>query len=125
MAKRKKQTTGRRRTSTARAKARKATTAGRKQATKQTVAKAKSGKRSRKAKPKRVGAKKVARKAAKRIEPSGMAEVETVIVDVIEEVAPGVIAVTEVEATEVRQPTSDSDEVQQGQGTMPLKSDDL
>ncbi len=125
MAKRKKQTTGRGRKSTARTKARKASTARRKKATKRTVAKAKPSKRLAKAKPKSVVAKKVARKKAKRIEPVGTAKVETVIVDVIEEVAPGVIAVTEIETTEVRQPSSIRGELQERPGITAPKSEDL
>ena len=125
MAKRKKQTRGRVKKSKTRANARKVSAARRKKTTKRTVSKARSSKRLTKAKPKRKGSKKVARKAAKRIVPVAMPEVETVIVDVIEEVAPGVMAVTEIEATEVRQPSSGSDERQGPQGTTAPKSEDL
>jgi len=51
-----------------------------------------------KAKPKRAPVKKAARKVKQPVAPV----VETVVVDVIEQPAPGVITVTEVEETEVR-----------------------
>jgi len=51
------------------------------------------------AKPKRAPVKKTARKVKQLIAPV----VETVVVDVIEQPAPGVITVTEVEETKVRQ----------------------
>ena len=51
------------------------------------------------AKPKRAPVKKIARKVKQPVAP----EVETVAVEVIEQPAPGVITVTEVEETEVRQ----------------------
>jgi hypothetical protein len=89
MAKRKKQSSRvqKRRGATARPKARKLSKAARgKTATKRTIARAKS---------KRAPAKKAARSVAP--------AVESVAVEVIEQPAPGVIAVTEVEETEVRQ----------------------
>jgi hypothetical protein len=89
MAKRKKQSSRaqKRRGATARPKARKLSKAARgKTATKRTIARAKS---------KRAPAKKAARSVAP--------AVETVAVEVIEQPPPGVIAVTEVEETEVRQ----------------------
>ena len=51
------------------------------------------------AKPKRAPVKKIARKVKQPVAPA----VETVAVEVIEQPAPGVITVTEVEETEVRQ----------------------
>jgi hypothetical protein len=89
MAKRKKQSAKVQKKMGARArpKAKKSSKAARgKAATKRTVARAKS---------KRASAKKAARSAAP--------AVETLAVDVIEQPAPGVIAATEVEETEVRQ----------------------
>jgi hypothetical protein len=53
------------------------------------------------AKPKRAGAKKAARKKEQRMKPPTPA-VETVVVDVVEEPAPGVITVTEFEETVTR-----------------------
>jgi hypothetical protein len=89
MAKRKKQSSKvqKRKGAKARPKAKKLSKAGRgKVAAKRAVAKAKS---------KRASAKKAARPVA--------SAVETVAVEVIEQPAPGVITVTEVEETEVRQ----------------------
>ena len=47
----------------------------------------------------RAGTKKVLRKKVQPMKPSSTPEVETIIVDVVEEPAPGVITVTEVEET--------------------------
>ena len=52
------------------------------------------------AKPKRAGAKKAARKKEQRMTPLSPVA-ETVVVDVIEEPAPGVITVTEFEETQI------------------------
>ncbi len=125
MARRKKQTRKHVKKSKAPGHARKASTARRKKVTKRTASKTRSSERLTKAKPKRRGAKKAASKAAKRIESTAASEVETVTVDVIEEVAPGVMAVTEIEATEVRQPNSGTDELQESQGTSAPRSEDL
>jgi hypothetical protein len=93
MAKRKKgskvQKRGKLRTAS-RGKARKGTKAALAKATKRTVAKAK---------PKPAPAKKAVQKVKQPVAPA----VETVAVEVIEQPAPGVITVTEVEGTEVRQ----------------------
>jgi hypothetical protein len=92
MAKRKKaskvqkRTKLRRESSAKRGKARKVTKAAKGKATKRTVAGAK---------PKPAPAKKAARK----VKPSAAPVVETVAVEVIEQPAPGVITVTEVEET--------------------------
>ena len=72
-------------------KARKATKFSRGKASKRAVARAK---------PKRMGVKKAVRKKEQGMKPPGP-EVETVIVDVIEEPAPGVITVTEIEETQI------------------------
>ena len=92
MAKRKNQIKGqpkkraklRRKSSAVRGKARKVSKSARGKATKRTVA----------------GAKKAMRKKEQRMKPPGPA-VETVVVDVIEEPAPGVITVTEFEETHI------------------------
>jgi hypothetical protein len=88
MAKRKKQSSKvqKRKGATARPKAKKLSKAARGKATKRAVARGK---------PKRAPMKKAARPAAP--------TVETAAVEVIEQPAPGVITVTEVEETEVRQ----------------------
>jgi hypothetical protein len=65
------------------------------------------------AKPKRAGAKKAARKREQRMKPPTPA-VETVVVDVVEESAPGVITVTEFEETQVTRPGSDETEDDDG-----------
>ena len=76
----------RRGNSATRPKARKVAKSAQGKATKRTVARAK---------PKRAAVKKVARKVKQPVTPV----VETIVVDVIEQPAPGVITVTEVEAT--------------------------
>jgi hypothetical protein len=81
----------RRRNSAARGKARRVSKSARGKATKRTVATVK---------PKRVATKKAMRKKEQRKKPPGPA-VETVVVDVIEEPAPGVITVTEFEETQI------------------------
>jgi hypothetical protein len=81
----------RRRNSATRGKARKVSKSA---ATKRTVARAK---------PKRATVKKPPRKEARRMKQPIAPVVETVAVEVIEQPAPGVITVTEVEETEVRQ----------------------
>src|SRR5437588_10009150 len=76
--------------SATRGKARKVAKAARGKPTKRTVARAK---------PKRVTVKKAAPKVVRRMKQPA---VETVVVDLIEQPAPGIITVTEVEETEVR-----------------------
>jgi hypothetical protein len=111
MAKRKKRTkvqpkkraTVRRGSSAARGKTRKASKQ-RAGGTKRTIARVK---------PKRAGAKKAARKREQRMKPPTPA-VETVVVDVVEEPAPGVITVAEFEETQVMRPGSDETEDDDG-----------
>ena len=79
--------------SATRGKARKIAKAARGKPTKRTVARAK---------PKRVTVKKVAPKVVRRMKQPIAPVVETVAVEVIEQPAPGIITVTEVEETEVR-----------------------
>ena len=87
MAKRKKQSKApKRKAATARGKTRKVTKSARAKATKPTVARAKT---------KRAPVKKAVRKVKRPVAPA----VETVAVEVIEQPAPGVITVTEVEET--------------------------
>jgi hypothetical protein len=87
MAKRKKQSKApKRKAATARGKARKVAKSARGKATKRTVAKAK---------PKPAPAKKAARKVKQAVTPV----LETIAVEVIEQPAPGVVTVTEVEET--------------------------
>ena len=80
-----------RRHAAVRGKARKVSKLARVKATKPTVAGAK---------PKRTATKKAVRKKEQRMKPPGPG-VETVVVDVIEEPAPGVITVTEIEETQI------------------------
>jgi hypothetical protein len=81
----------RRRSAAARGKARKVSKSARRKATKRMVARAK---------PKGAAMKKAVRKKEQRMKPPGPG-VETVAVDVIEEPAPGVITVTEIEETQI------------------------
>jgi len=81
----------RRKSSAVRGKARKVSKSARGKATKRAVAGAK---------PKHAATKKAMRKKEQRMKPPGPA-VETVVVDVIEEPAPGVITVTEFEETHI------------------------
>ena len=84
------------------------TKSARGKATKRTVAKWKPKRHLVKTKPKSGGgAKKAAREKIRRME-SQSPIAETVIVDVIEEPVPGVITVTEFEATEVRDASPDT-----------------
>ncbi len=75
----------------ARDKARKVSKSARGKATKRMVASAK---------PKRATIKKAVRKKEQRMKPPGP-RVETVVVDVIEQPAPGIITVTEIEETQI------------------------
>ena len=90
MAKRKKQSKApKRKAATARGKARKVGKAARGKVTKRTVAKAK---------PKPAPVKKAARKVKQPVAPV----VETAVVEMVEQPAPDVVTVTEVEETEIR-----------------------
>ena len=86
MAKRKKGSKVQKRNSAARGKARRATKSARAKATKRTVARAK---------PKPAPVKKAVRKVKRPAAPA----VETVAIEVIEQTAPGLITLTEVEET--------------------------
>ncbi len=110
MAKRKKRATARRGRSTARRKAPARAKSARGKATKRTVARPTPKKRRVKAKPKAAGAKKRARKTMRPMKPKAPTA-ETVIVDVIEEPVPGVVTVTEFEATEIREASPDSEQL--------------
>ena len=109
MAQRKKQTAARRRTAAPRGKARKPAKSVRGKAAKRTSAKAMPRKRVTKAKSKRAVAKKV------------VPTVETVIVDMIEEPLPGVMVVTEFEATGIREPSAN---LEQSRGAGPPESEE-
>jgi hypothetical protein len=87
----KKRTKPRRRRAAVRGKARKVSKSARGKATKPTVAGAK---------PQRAATKKAVRKKEQGMKPPGP-EVETIVVDVTEEPAPGVITVTEIEETQI------------------------
>jgi len=93
MAQRKKRVTARKRKSTVRGRARKAA--------KRTTTKLQPKKGV--ARTKRPRPKKIARKRARLMKPPSTPLVETTIVDVIEEPAPGVITVTEFEETDIRE----------------------
>jgi len=119
MAQRKKRATARRGKSAARGKARKTSNSARGKAAKRTIAKSKPRKSLAKAKPKRTGAKKVTRRKAQPMKPPSTPAVETAIVDAIEEPASGAIVVTEVEATEVREPSADPEQTEDQDSTPP------
>jgi len=109
MAKRKKRATARKTRSTARGKARTGKSA-RGKATRRASASRTPKKRPVKAGPKGAGAKKRVRKRTPRVKPPGVPTAETVIIDVIEEPVPGVISVTEFEATEFREASPESEQ---------------
>jgi len=109
VAKRKKRATARKARSTARGKARTGKPA-RGKATRRTAASRTPKKRPVKAGSKGAGAKKRAPKRMPPATPLGVPTAETVIVDVIEEPIPGIISVTEFEATEVREASPDSEQ---------------
>jgi len=96
----KKRAKPRRRRAAVRGKARKVSKSARGKAMKPTVAGAK---------PQRAARKKAVRKKEQAMKPPGP-EVETVVVDVIEEPAPSVITVTEIEETQIRAGRDDREE---------------
>ncbi len=114
MAKRKKRAAARKARSTARGKAQRGTKSARGRATRRIADIRTPKKRPVKARPKGAGAKKRARKRMPPMKPLGAPTAETIIVDVIEEPVPGVIAVTEFEATEVREASPDSEQPDEG-----------
>jgi hypothetical protein len=107
MAQRKKRLGARKGKSATRSKAHKPAKTVRKKAAKRSRAKTAPRKRVTKAKSKRAGAKKVA------------PTVETVIVDMIEEPVPGVMVVTEFEATGIRRANANPKKPKEVQGTAP------
>ncbi len=112
MAKRKKRVVARKEKSATRGKARKPAKSVRGKAAKRTSAKATPRKRVTKAKSKRALAKKVA------------PTVETVIVDMIEEPVPGVVVVTEFEATGIRGPNANPERSEESRGATPPESEE-
>jgi hypothetical protein len=121
MAQRKRRATARRGKSAARGKARKTSNSAREKVAKRTIPRSKPRKSLAKAKPKRAGVKKVTRRKAKPMKPPRTPAVETAIVDATEEPALGTIVVTEVEATEVREPSAGPEQTK-GQDSTPPKS---
>jgi hypothetical protein len=107
MDKRKKRAAVRRGKAATRGKARKPAKSVRGKAAKRTSARATPRKRVTKAKSKRAVAKKV------------VPTVETVIVDMIEEPVPGVMVVTEFEATDIRGPKAKPGQPKESRGTAP------
>jgi len=102
MAKRKKRATVRRGKSAAHGKARKSSKSARGKKTKRNLAKP-TTKTLTSSKAKRAATKKIPRRKVLPIKPSNTPEVETVIVNAVEEPFPGVISVTEVEEAGVRE----------------------
>jgi hypothetical protein len=112
MAQRKKQAAARRGKAATRGKTRKPAKSVRGKAAKRTGAKATPRKRVTKAKSKRAVAKKV------------VPTVETVIVDMIEEPVPGVMVVTEFEATAIRGPNVKSEQPEESRDAAPPESEE-
>jgi hypothetical protein len=112
MAKGKKRASARKGKAATRRKARKPAKSVRGKAAKRTSVKATPRKRVTKAKSKRAVAKKVA------------PAVETVIVDMIEEPVPGVMVVTEFEATGIRGPNAKSKQSEESRGAAPPKTEE-
>ena len=109
MAKRKKRAAARKGKAATRGKARKPAKSVRGKTAKRTSARATPKKRVTKAKSKRAVAKKV------------VPTVETVIVDMIEEPVPGVMIVTEFEATGIRGPSAKPEQPKESRGAAPPK----
>jgi hypothetical protein len=124
MAQRKKQAAARRGKAATRGKARKAAKPVRGKTAKHTTARAAPRKRVTKAKSKRAVAKKAVPTKAKRPKPAGMTSVETVIVDIIEEPVPGVVVVTEFEATGIRGPNANPEQPEESGGAAPPDSEE-
>jgi hypothetical protein len=112
MAKRKKRAAARRGKAAARGKARKPAKSVRGKTAKRTSARATPRKRVTKAKSKRA--------VAENVVPT----VETVIVDIIEEPVPGVMVVTEFEATGIRGPNAKPERPTESHATTPPKSEE-
>ena len=112
MAQRKKRVAARKRKAATRGKARKPAKSVRGKAAKRTSARATPRKRVTKAKSKRAVAKKV------------VPTVETVIVDMIEEPVPGVMVVTEFEATRIRGPNANPEQPEERRGAAPPESEE-
>jgi len=111
MAQRKKQAAARRGKAAKRGKARKPAKSVREKTAKRTSAKAKSKKRATKTKKRAV---------AKTMVP----KVETVVVDIVEEPVPGVMVVTEFEATEIRGLSTNPEQPKESRGATPPKSEE-
>ena len=112
MAQQKKRAAARSGKAATRGKARKPAKSVRGKTAKRTSAKATPRKRVTKAKSKRAVAKKV------------VPTVETVIVDVIEEPVPGVMVVTEFEATAIRGPNANPEQSEENRGVAAPKSEE-
>ena len=110
MAQRKKGVAARKGKAATRGKARKPAKSVRGKAAKRTSARATPRKLVTKAKSKRAVAKK------------GVPPVETVIVDMIEELVPGVMVVTEFETTDIRGPNANPEQPEDSRGAAPPKS---
>ena len=124
MAQRKKRAAARRGKTATRGKARKAAKSVRGKTAKRSIAKATLRKRLTKAKSKRAVAKKAVPTKARRPKPPGTTEVETVIVDVIEEPVPGVVVVTEFEETGIRGSSANPDQLGGSRGAGPQESEE-
>ena len=117
MAKRKK------RAAAHRGKARKPAKSVRGKAAKRTSARATPRKRVTKAKSKRAVAKKAAPSKAMPPKQPAKPQAETVIVDMIEEPVPGVLVITEFEATGIRAPNANPEQPEESRSAAPPKSE--
>ena len=104
MAQRKKRAMARKGRTVKRGKAPKRAKSAQTKTAKRLVARTRPKKQVTKVKPKRVAAKKAAPSKAMPPKQPGIPQAETVIIDMIEEPVPGVLVVTEFEATSVRRP---------------------
>jgi hypothetical protein len=123
MAQRKKRAAARRGKAAMRGKARKPAKSAQTKAAKRLVAKTRPKKQVTKAKPKRVAAKKAAPSKAMPPKQPGKPQAETVIVDMIEEPVPGVLVITEFEATGIRAPNANPEQPEESRSAAPPKSE--
>jgi hypothetical protein len=124
MAQRKNRAAARRGKAATRSKARMRTKSARGMSAKSATARAASGKRVTKAKSKRAVAKKAVPIKARRPKPPSTTSVETVIMDMIKEPVPGVVVVTELEATGMRGPNAIPEQPEEIRGAAASESEE-
>jgi hypothetical protein len=124
MAQRKNRAAARRGKAATRSKARMRTKPARGKRAKSANAKAAPGKRATKAKSKRAVAKKAVPTKARRPKPPSTRSVETVIVDMIKEPVPGVVVITEFEATGIPGANAIPEQREESRGAAPPESEE-